>query len=365
MKLNLPGLWKSKLPSGNVRWRCRVEGNKRKHITLTVTPDHPDFMEIYRAARAGVKLDPRSAPADRAIRHSVAWLTHTYLAHLQDMVQAGQASPLTYKQRANYLALLRGHVSTSGNSQGQEFADLHMLIPTHELIAWRDSYAATSGKADNMVKAARAMYQWAMSRGIVDQNPATGIGKIHKSQGGAVPWTVADLTRYREKHPPGSQAHLAITLFMFTACRIADAVVLGRANEVRKGGDMWLDWQPGKRGSAPVSIPIAAPLERAIRAQAVIGPRYLLNSHGQPWASPDSFRNRFADWCEEAGLKNRSAHGIRKAAAHLLAQSGASQFEIMTIHGHTQAKTSEIYTRAVDRQRMAQAALQRMSSIDW
>ncbi|RJL02345.1 hypothetical protein D3P06_11375 [Paracoccus aestuarii] len=47
----------------------------------------------------------------------------------------------------------------------------------------------------------------------------------------------------------------------------------------------------------------------------------------------------------EEGLDNRSSHGVRKAAGHLLAQEGCSQNQIMTVHGHTQARTSEVYTR--------------------
>lgn len=365
MKLDLPGLIHEPLPSGATRYRVRVAGDKRRRVTLTVTPDHPEFMEIYLAARRGIKITPQSAPSDRAIRQSVAWLTHRYIEHLTEMVTAGQASPLTLKQRAGYLDRLRSHISSSGKSQGQTFADLHMLIPTSELIAFRDAYAATSGAADNMIKATRAMYAWAMERGLLDQNPAAPIGKIHRSQGGATPWTADDLKKYRDTHQRGTQAHLAITLMMFTAARIGDLVTLGRANECTRNGITWLEWHPGKRGSAPVLIPMAAPLHRATRAQAVIGARYLLNHHGQPWASPDTFRNRFADWCAAAGLKNRSAHGIRKATGNLLAQAGASQFEIMTIHGHTQAKTSEIYTKGVDRLHLAETALRRMASLDW
>lgn len=55
-----------------------------------------------------------------------------------------------------------------------------------------------------------------------------------------------------------------------------------------------------------------------------------------------------------------SAHGIRKAVGSLLAEAGCTQYEIMALHGHSDPKTSEIYTRSVDRLRLAEQALDRI-----
>ena len=165
--------------------------------------------------------------------------------------------------------------------------------------------------------------------------------------------------------PKGSAAHLALSLFMFTACRVSDAITLGRHNERRQGDLIWLAWQPGKAGSMPVEIPMLPPLIEAIRATGVIGKTYNLNAYGRSWASPDAFRNRFKDWCREAGLPDRSPHGIRKAAGHLLAQHGATQYQIMAVHGHAQATTSEVYTRSVERVKIAEAAMGLLAGMEW
>lgn len=87
----------------------------------------------------------------------------------------------------------------------------------------------------------------------------------------------------------------------------------------------------------------------ARRAAKVQGETYLLNAKGVPFSTPDSLGAMFRRWCNDAGLDKRSAHGVRKAAGHLLAQEGCSQYQIMTIHGHTQAQTSEVYTRGAER----------------
>jgi len=365
MRINLPGLLRERLPSGADRWRVRVAGDKAKRITLPVCPDHPDFAEIYHAARRGIVMQPRETATDKTIRHSVAWLVETYLDHMRAMVKACKASDLTLKQREHFFARLVAHKASYGRAAGQAFGGLHMDIPTEELVAFRDAYAATSGAADNQIKAVRAMYAWACERKLTAVNPAVGIGKIHVGQGGAKPWTVADLRRYRERHQAGTDAHLALTLFMFTAARVSDAIRLGRAHEATQGNVTWLSWTPAKRGAKPVTIPMLPPLYRATRAQSVIGKTYLLTAHGQPWASTDSFRNRFKDWCREAGLPDLSPHGIRKAAGNLLAEAGATQHQIMAIHGHAEAATSEIYTRGAERARLARDAMALLAGLDW
>ncbi|NHF72707.1 tyrosine-type recombinase/integrase [Paracoccus sp. 12-3] len=107
------------------------------------------------------------------------------------------------------------------------------------------------------------------------------------------------------------------------------------------------------------------PLQSAIRAQTVVGPTYLLNGHGQPFASKSAFGNKFRDWAQDAGLTDRTPHGIQKAAAELLALHGASQYHIMAIHGHSNAKTSEVYTRGADRDRLAEQAMEKLAGLDW
>lgn len=354
MKLNFPGLIVEPLPSGNKRYRVRVRGKPGKRITLSIDPEHKDFGEAYLAARAGKEFEASRKPADLTVKHSVAWLTHRYLDYLSGQVEAGQASPATLSQRKHFFAELRA-----------DCGEYDMAIPTRHLVEIRNAMAKTPGKADNFVAAVRSMYQWATSIGLCDANPAVGIGRIHKGYGGATSWTPDDLRRYRDRWPFGTREHLALTLFMFTACRISDGVRLGRRHEIQRDGMTWIAWQPAKKNSPPVEIPMAPPLERAIRAQTVVGESYLLTQYGRPFSSPTSFGNKFREWCRAAGLENRSAHGIRKAAGNLLAEEGATQYEIMSIHGHLQAKTSEVYTRSVERRKLARAAMDQLAGMEW
>ena len=352
MRVNLPGLLVERTASGAVRYRVRPAGNKARRITLTVQPGHSLFPAQYEAARRGEKPTPADA-ISQAIPRSLAWLMDDFESAMAAKVAAGQMNAGTAKQRTAFYARLR-----------PKYGNKHMEMPRAKIIEIRDGMAATPGAADNMVKALRALFAWAVEVERMKDNPAKGIGKINRGTG-AIPWSVEDLERFRARHPQGTMAHLALTLFMFTACRIGDVVTLGRGNEIRQEGIAYLAWKPEKRGSARVMVPIMPPLAEAIAAQKVVGPAYLLNAHGKPFASGASFGNWFRDRVAEAGLTDRSPHGIRKAAGELMALAGATQYHIMAVHGHTNAKTSEIYTQGVNRQKLATEAMQMMASMRW
>ncbi|WP_305970252.1 MULTISPECIES: tyrosine recombinase XerC [unclassified Mameliella] len=365
MRLKYPGLIPRRIKGKPTKWRVRVEGDVNRKITLPVGPEHPDFHHHYRAARRGEKL---TSPEDISPgQGTMGWLMKHYLDHLARQVDAGQASALTLKERRNLAAYVLGQRSEQRRSAGREYRSLPVTIPATELEAFKDRMSATPGKARNVWKLLTAVYDHGMTRGLCTVNPARAVAKpVYKSRGGATPWSVRDLEKYREAHPPGSAAHLALTLFMFTACRIGDAHWIGRDQEERHGGALWLAWQPSKKGSRFVRIPVLPPLERAIRAQTVVGPTYLMTQHGKPFASPEALRNRMKKWVIEAGLPaDRSSHGIRKAAGHLLALHGATQYEIMAVHGHANAATSQVYTETVERMRLGEMAVSKLAGMDW
>lgn len=354
MKLDYPGLLREPMPSGAIRWRVRVEGKKARRITLNVNPEHPTFREHYYAARAGIQLAPPEDIEASAIAGSVGWLVLKYVAAMEKMYAEGQLSPATLHQRRTFLEWLRAEVG-----------EYKMGMPQTELVKLRDKKSATPGAADNFVKAVRAMYAWGVERGHLSTNPAKGIAKINTMGTGAAAWTLDDLATFRKRHPAGTMAHLSLTLFMFTAARISDVYRLGRTHEIQRRGVTWLDFQPAKKGAKRVRIPMLPPLIAATRAMPIVGKTYVLNGHGQPFASENAFGSKFRQWCDEAGLPHLSSHGVRKAAGELLALEGASQYHIMAVHGHASAKTSEIYTRGVDRDELAAQAMALLGAMEW
>ena len=357
--ISYPGLCIEKTRAGNPWIRVRVEGAPKRKITISVALDHPKFDDHYHAARAGIKLqaEPETDWPD-AEPGSLQEMINWHCKRLQQRGKDGLLAPTTVRERTSNLRQL-----------GESHGDYTAAMPPSAVHRLMRDMEGQPGKAKNMLTAIRMMFDDAVNEGKAVTNPAIGIKRPKpnkpRSERGAKPWKVEDLRQYREAHPPGTMAHLALTLFMFTACRISDARLLGRAHEFERNGQTWLGWQPTKKGSSFVEIPLLPPLLKATRAVKVIGPTYILTQHGKPHASAKAMGNKFQKWCEQAGLEGLSSHGIRKAVGNLLADEGCSQYQIMAVHGHEDASTSEVYTREAQRRKLASEAYEKLTSMEW
>lgn len=351
VKVSFPGYWVETLPSKAKRHRVwRADGKKK--TTIPVGPDHPEFSAHYAAARHG---DPLPAPP-KALDRSIDLLVGKYIAHLERMVKAGIASPLTLKQRRSQLRRMADHLDDDGDRYGVKDYD----APTSAFVAVRNAWIATPGEANNMIGSVRAMYVYAMEEGMIAHNPVAGIKKIAMKKVGATPWTADDIKAFVKRHPKGTTAYAWLALSLFTGCRRGDVILLGRSHEKTIGGATYLEFQPGKKGSAPVVLPMLPQLLDAVRALKVQGPTYLLTEHGKPFSTTASVGGRIRKWCDQAGLENRSAHGVRKALASLLSEVGVPTQAIGAILAHTNTKTTEIYTVGAQRRALADLALSEM-----
>lgn len=348
VKHDYKGLVKEPLPSGAVRWRVRPEGEPRKRIRIHCGPGDEDFQRQYLAARAGVEVEPMKPASDYAKPMSIGWLVNLYFEYLGKRVEAGTTSAKTLKKKRNLLNRLIKN------------PDMKMLIPREKLVEMQDAMGATPAQADAFIEAVGVMYDWAIKRKHVGVNPARGIDRVYVKGDGAQPWKAADVKRFLAFHKAGTKAHVAMSVLLWTGCRVEDLTMLGRDFECILDGIEALRWTPIKKGSSEVTIPLLPPLKEATRAPTVQGRTYVLGRGGKPFASGDSMSAMFKRWCVDAGLSHLSAHGVRKGLAELLAELGCSQYEIMAILGHSEAKTSEVYTRRVERWKLAVGAMERV-----
>ena len=350
MKISYPGLLREPMPSGNFRYRVRPQGEPKRRILIHCGPEHEEFGKQYAAARAGQQPDPVKKAHEYARPQSIGWLVNIYYAYLEERVKAGTTSAKTLKKKRNLLNRLL--VSD---------ADKVMEIPREKLIGMQDAMGATPAQADAFIEAVSVMYDWAVERKYIKENTAKGIRSVYTKGDGATPWKAADVKQFFAYHKPGTKPHVAMYVLLWTGCRIEDLTILGRAYECVIDGYEALRWIPLKKGSSEVCIPLFEPLKEATRKPKVQGITYVLGKGGKPLASGDSASAMFKRWCKDAGLDHLSAHGVRKGLAEVLAELGCSQYEIMAILGHSEAKTSEVYTRRVERWRLAKTALDRVN----
>ncbi|WP_306131673.1 tyrosine-type recombinase/integrase [Roseivivax marinus] len=368
-----PGLCQEKTPAGNPRWRVRVEGQKAKKITLTVTPDHGDFDKHYEAAREGRKLALEKP--EKPAKGSLDEMIEDYLAWLEVQVAAGNLSAATLQSRTTGLTQARNFLSPNKKHRiGAMGADLPRAAFAHI----RDSFGERTGAGHTCLKALRALYAWGEDKGYPADSPVFRVKSHHVPKGGATPWTSKDEKKFLERHGPGTMARRWFFLARNMAGRVGDTFDIGPGNIELDGNRAYLVWQPKKKGSKSVKVPLLPELADELAVGLTHDDAFLVSERGKPFASENSLGNRIAKWVVQAGLclevevtdkktgetrkemrATRSQHGVRKATANELAESGASVYEIAARLSHTDFKSSAPYTRDVDRARLAEAGFDR------
>lgn len=221
--------------------------------------------------------------------------------------------------------------------------------------AIRDAKAKTPEAANAKVKALRQVFTWAVKQKLVKSNPALEVEYFSTGSQGWHTWTIDEIRQYGAKHPVGSRARLALALLLYTGVRRSDVVRLGR-QMIRSGWFTFTQTKNQKRDPIQVSIPVLSELQAVIDETPSGNMTFLVTEFGRPF-TVDGFGNRFRKWCNEAGLRHCSAHGLRKAGASIAAENGATTHQLMAMFGWKTVKQAEHYTRKANRKLLAGGAM--------
>lgn len=321
---------------GNVRVYFRRGGRKTR---IRETPGTPEFLERYRQLLAGTSSP--TAISD----HSTA--PHGSLRKLVEL----------YYQSTEFKRLERGNVrkrilDTICERHGTNpFA---LMEPRH-VRRLRDEKSEFPEAANMRVKALRQVFAWAVEAGYAEKNPAREVPYIRTGSEGHHAWSIDEIEAYSAHHRLGTKARLAFDLLLLTGVRRSDVVRLG-PQMVRDG---WLDFSEVKGASRKVkrrSIPILASLRASIDASPSGHLNFLVTEFGKPFTA-NGFGNWFRKRCDEAGLPQCSAHGLRKAGATIAAEHGATAHELMAIYGWETLKQAALYTKSANVRRLIESAM--------
>jgi integrase len=319
---------------GNPRLYYRNRNLNGRRIRLRGPKGSPEFWEDYLAA---AKSEDSQTPSDK----STGIQKDTIRALVVEYYTSAR-----YRQLADSTKRVRrGILDRFCHQHGDK--RFSKLQPKH-LIRIRNQMADRPESANGLIKALRQVFEAAIELTLIDNNPAASV-KLLKSNNseGFHAWTIAEVEQFEATHPIGSKARLALALFLYTGQRRSDVVRMGRQH-VRDG---WINIRQVKT-KALVDIPILNELQKIIDASPTGDLTYIVTSFDKPFTS-NGFGNRMRKWCDEAGLPQCSAHGLRKAMATRLADLGCSTHEIMSIGGWETLKEVERYTKQANRKRLA------------
>lgn len=322
--------------NGRVYWYVRV--GKGPRIPITEEYGTPAFLEAYRAAVTGGR-GGGSAPPVRASRGTLRWLVEHWKRSSDWMAP----KPATRKQRDNILL----HVLEKSGDRAVEDIDAAAIR------AGREKRMATPAAANNFLKTMRALFRWAREEQLVPVDPTLEVKFLRVKTKGFPPWNMDEVAAYRNRWPLGTVQRLALEIYINTGFRRGDAAAVGRQH-VRDG---IIQMRAGKTDT-PLFIPILPALQAAIDAGPIGEMSFLATKYRRPF-TPESLGNEFRTWCDEAGV-SKSAHGIRKLAATVIADNGASEQELQALFGWTTNAMSGVYTREANRKRQALAASYRL-----
>ncbi|MNH83276.1 Phage integrase family protein [compost metagenome] len=317
---------------GKIRYRYRRKGTRS--VYLPGIPGSSDFASAYQAAVTGGEKpiigEGRTQPGTInalavAIYSSAEWMlmASTTKATYRGIIE---------RMRSDYGSLPVGGIRQS-----------HILM-------MRDKRAASPSAANNMVKVLRWMLAFAVARQWRSDNPAIGIRPLKISTGGFPAWAEDDIAKFEAYWPVGARERLAFDLLLYTAQRSGD---------VRKMG--WHYVQDGsivlrqEKTKAFLELPIHSRLKESLDTVPV-GQMLFLVTQSQVGFTAGGFGNWFRGACRQAGIPDRSAHGLRKSAATRLTDAGCTEAQIKAVTGHQTSKEVERYTKARDQRLLAQDA---------
>ena len=294
-------------------WYVRVDRGPR--IRILGEYGTAEFLASYRAA-----LEGRRTPVTmtRAPKGCLYWLVDEW----RRSSDWSSTSLATRRQRENILI----HVlKSAGNVPFEE-------ITPKVIRDGRERRQKTPAAANNFLKTMRALFQWAKDAEHVSVDPAKEVPFLTVKTKGFTPWTIEDVARYRKRWELGTPERVALEVILNTGLRRSDAVRLGRQHVKDEVATITLQ-KTEKTSNVTVHIPILPALQRAIEAGPVGDLTFIVGKRGLPMTK-ESFGNRFRGYCESAGIaKGKSAHGVRKLAATIVADNGGSENELQALFG--------------------------------
>jgi integrase len=320
---------------GQVRYYFRRRKGKRTRLPEFASPE---FWEAYTAALQG----QGTKRTIRAGHGTLEWLIAMY----RETSAYLELSQATRRQRDNIFA---GVIRSAGASR-------YTTITKAVIVKGREKRAATPAQARNFLDAMRGLFRWAVDADLVAIDPTAGVKnpKRQKNAGFAV-WTEDDASAYCKRWPVGTRERVWFEVLINTGLRRGDAVRLGRQH-VRDGV---ATIQTEKTGME-VSIPLQSSFMALLREGPTGDLAFISGGKGLP-LTKESFGNMFRESCNEAGVR-KSAHGLRKLAATRVAEAGASVAELEAIFGWNGGGMASLYTRSVDRKRLARTGMEKLQN---
>lgn len=302
-------------------------------------PRADNFHAEYLKALATV-----TGPQKRIVGNgSLEWLVARY----RETATYQGLSDATRKQRDN---IFKGILAKSG-------AEPFKSITRKSIVAGRDKRASTPAQARNFLDAMRGLFRWALEAEHIKVDPTVGVSNPPRPDGtGFEAWTEEDLQAYEARWSTGTKERVWLHVLLYTGLRRGDAVRIGKQH-IRNGVATIKTEKTGTEVYIAIRPELAETLARGPTGDLA----FIVGENGKP-LTKETFGNMFRAACNAAGIKGKSAHGVRKIGAARAAEAGLTVAELEALFGWTGGTMASHYTKTADRKRMAASAAEKIGN---
>jgi hypothetical protein len=345
---------------GRLRWYFRRD-RKSPRVRLPDTYGSPEFEAAYQAAVAGQPLPVLPGQPLKARRPSIGKLCWLVTLYLQNRAFTEELRPATRRPRKAMLEKLgaeKGHIDIEDVDKGVIQASVNVRADK-PLMAGAWLYAV------------KAMFDWATREYMADpatgelkpilaDNPCLGV-RLPRAAKPADPdeetghreFSDDDLDAFEAAYPLGTLERRVYEAIFCSGLRLGDAARFGRQH-VMKDGSVRLKTE---KTGAIAEFDIVERLRRALAAgpHPPVGvPNFLVTKRGLPW-DKGYLGSWFGERCRAIGL-DRSAHGLRKSAARIAAEAGATEEMLMAQFTWSSPAMAHHYVRAARKKKLTRDA---------
>lgn len=339
-----------------------LSGGKEKlyfyhRATGTLLPGEPgsaEFLDAYKEA-------DRTTPRDTG---TVSQLIREYLASPKFKKKA-ESTQGEYKRM-----LMRVETATVPETKAQTFGTMPLSalsaprVRTKFLDYHEEVGLEHPREADNRLTILSAVFSYAKSKGRIARNPIEGFERLYESDRSDIIWLEVDISTFMKGAPIELQR--ALILAIHTGQRYGDLVRL-----------RWADYDgqyirlKQSKTNAWVNVRVTAALKAMLDEMPRVGPYILTRPNKRPWFTTSNNKELGSAWRDrmeaakmyrddylyetrnDPDLKGKRLHfnDLRGTAVTLLAESGCTVPEIVSITGHTLASAHQILEKYMARTR--------------
>lgn len=322
--VRLKGIKRITKPDGKRYVYRRVKGR------LIPLPDlaenDPAFLEAYLEASSAIELDG-----------TLGALIGDFLAS-HDFKSRKKTTQTVWRRRLKYMQ------NQYGKSPVAKLTKSHIQKALLKL---------TPGAARSERTIWRAVMTYAVLMGWREDNPAKDVEIQKLKTTPHATWSQADIQVFRKNWPIGTPERQAFEVVFWTGARCVDAVKIGWQN-VDHGILEFTQEKTGGLAYVPITAPIASFLEadRRLFLQAASAEFVFILTAGGKARSIKALSQFISKASRQAGLTDRTAHGLRKARATILAENGWTPHQIGAWTGHESLQEIAHYTRDANKRAM-------------